>query len=359
VVVRSRDLSPAERESVRDAVVSELGARGAVASRPPSPSPDPGAALAADLEAGAAAYANLHPDDALARIDALLSAWESASGLGLDRAQVVRALAIGAMSALALASPARADTYLDRAILMDPAIDLPPAQYPPAIRERLASRRAAVATAARGAIEIALQPPGATLSIDGAPLDGTSRRVEVASGLHVVGARAPAHRSSGARVSVEPGATATIAITLEVDLGGALAEAERSAPESAIPADAVRAASSEGARLVVVDVARDASGLVADVRDVRDVATTARRRSLRARGAGAVALARAIALELAPPEHAALLAPARPREAAAAPAWPWIVAGGAGIAAAVVVIIAIAASAGGTEGWNVDATRLP
>jgi hypothetical protein len=107
-------------------------------------------------------------------------------GLGdVDRASLLRAILLLAQSELALDHGEAADRALDRALAVDPSLELDPARYSPVLRARLSGRRRARGEAWT-TLRVEGAPAGAVLRVDGGPPVSAAQPLRVAPGRHVL-----------------------------------------------------------------------------------------------------------------------------------------------------------------------------
>ena len=303
--------------------------RPAGTDEPPSESPE--LALAHD------AYANLRPADARTLLDALLTRADATGALGLERPELLDALLTLSLACRALGDGQAADAALDRAVAIDPSITPSLTQFPPALVQALAERRAAGAGSGRVVIAIGPLPNGAHVLVDAQRVVPNDARIETPRGTHLLRVEAPGRVAWSARVEVGD-APVEVTPELAVDADGLLREP--GPPREGGYDELDRAAQSLGARAFVVDVwARGATVRLRARDSLRArVATATMPASVRAEAA-----ARELLSRLEPPRSAP--SALQPR---GAPVWPWI-AGGSGAVAIVVTVVAIVLATSGSS----------
>jgi hypothetical protein len=197
-----------------DALVVTLRAAGVDARIPERPMPPPDESEA--LDAATEAYENLSPQEARHQIEALLARADRSGGEGLTRDELIRALLLLASSARVLGDEAALQAALDRALVVEPALELSPMLHPPWLRELLEARRSLRANAPRATLVILGEPAGACLTIDGQPHDSRPEGVRLSPGAHLLRVTTEGYLAFGRRVDLEPGVT-RISAELEPD----------------------------------------------------------------------------------------------------------------------------------------------
>ncbi len=334
--------SGGEAERLADAVALALRARGIEASRPPPPSSAPAPDVDA-LRDARLAYGNLHPDETRRTLAALLARLDANGGAGLSRADLLDALLLDAMAAQALGDDAAADGALDRALVVEPDLALDPAQYPPTLRQRLATRRAARSDPTTMAtIVVRDAPPSATVYIDGEALPASKRSATVTPGPHLLRVEAPGFEPHARRLDVAA-PTTVVPVTLAVDAGARLHG--RTDPGRSPDASLRAAARALGGSLLLVDLVSAPTGtrvVLDDVSAGRRVQIAASPSDVRHPAFLAARLARA--LSTSPTRSTVGGIPAR--------VW-WVSAGAAAVAiAAVALIVATTASPAPATQWT-------
>ncbi len=168
------------------------------------------------LAAATEAYANLLPDVARSFVDELLVDADDSGGRGMDREQLRAVLVLLSLSALARGDDGAADDALDRLLVVDPEIVLDPVRYPPNLRARLESRRAAIGQAAAALLTVRSTPTGATLIIDGQVVPEGVLELELRPGPHLLRVQAPWFAEWGGRIELEAGRR-VLTLSLEPD----------------------------------------------------------------------------------------------------------------------------------------------
>ena len=345
VVVRSGLASRSAAQALGPALVRELASRGLTgALPPPAPPPTDETDSLSDAES---AYANLRPADARQALDALLARLDASGGEGVHREQLLAALLLHALSCFATAAPEQADASLDRALTIDPNLAPDESLYPPALRQRLAERRATRPDNALWTLRVDGAPEGAIIVVDAEPLSAGARQVDLASGQHVVAVRARGHTPFIETVTVEAMAT-----SLHVALSADPADTLRNPGEpSGDLSRLVAAARTFGRSLIVVDV--HAAG-----RHLR-VTAVDHERHRTAQAVGDLARIDGIAAELADSLTERPVAPFVESPDEEADPWPWIVgtAGGVVLVGLATLAVVLAVSDSGPSQWEATGLR--
>jgi hypothetical protein len=246
-----------------DGLGDALRARSVVLGSAPAPEPVPDEQEA--LARAATAYENLEPALARELLEGVLARAEATGGSGLCRADLVRALLLLALADTALSDIGAADLALDRVLAIEPVIELDPAVYSPAIRERVEARRDARAGSTPAVLAIEGVPTGAVVRVDGDVVAGPARTVELAPGLHLVHVVAPRSRGWGTLVDL-PADGAVVAVHIEPDARAVIA----SPGLPGEPLDGLRAAGVElGVGLLVMDITTRGDEVEVEVHDLR------------------------------------------------------------------------------------------
>jgi hypothetical protein len=107
-----------------------------------------------------------------------------------------------------------AQAVLALALALDPDRAVTTAEFSPDVVAAVDAARAAAPTKQR--VRVAVEPPGAAISIDGVEVGHAPLDVELARGQHVIVARAPQHRARAQAVAVGE-ATRDVALALDRD----------------------------------------------------------------------------------------------------------------------------------------------
>jgi hypothetical protein len=246
-----------------DGLGDALRARSVVLGSAPAPEPVPDEQAA--LARAATAYENLEPALAREILEGVLERVDVTGGSGVSRADLVRALLLFTLADVALSDDAAADRAVDRVLAIEPDIELDPAIYSPAIRERVEARRDARAGSTPAVLAIEGVPTGAVVRVDGDVVAGPARTVELAPGLHLVHVVAPRYRGWGTRVDL-PADGAVVAVHIEPDARAVIA----SPGLPGEPLDGLRAAGAElGVGLLVMDITTRGDEVEVEVHDLR------------------------------------------------------------------------------------------
>lgn len=253
-------------DRLADALIVTLRAEGIDVRLPvrPQPPPDETEALARAIES----YENLRPREAREAVEALLARADRTGGRGLTRADLVRALMVLASSARVLGDDEAVGAALDRALVIDPDLELSPSLYPPWLRELLDARRGLRGEAPAATLVVQVRPAGARLYIDGRALPAGTERLVLAAGPHLVRVTADAFVPFGRRVELEAGEN-RLEVELRPDHRAVLARP--GAPGE--PVDGLEEAGRAlGAPVLLVEITADEEGPGFEV-TARDLAT--------------------------------------------------------------------------------------
>ena len=290
----------------------------------------PACALEQRLAAAGAAFEALQPDEARARIAALLDPVDEDAARCLTSALLERALLLDARAALARGDSAAAATSLDRALAAHPELALDPVRYPPAFRAVLEARRSARAAHAPAVLVMHGLPEGATLAIDGAPPNSTQMRT-LPPGQHRLRLEAQGHIASTEDIALPPGTT---------DLTRQLTWAPPAPPPTLEALEA--RARAEGATLLVVSAERDPTGHVVLVVRDRASARVVRLATATLDDAQAARVAASLLDSPLDAPRPPQRPPQRSAEAAPRALWPYVLVGAGIVLAGTAVAIGVA-----------------
>ena len=327
VVVRSSSDDVELGRTVASALAAELSARGLSTRTSREQPPDP--SLAGEIDRAAVAYANLAPREAAERIDAVLERARASGAAGLSREELVDALLLRALAALALGDADATGSALERALAIDPGLLLDEAQYPPTLRAAVDARRSV--SPERHTLELRGVPDDARVFVDGAP--ARSARHTLPAGLHLVRIETPVHETWAAEIDLRTDQVLDVA--LDLDPERTLASA------SSTDAELARAA-----RMLDVSVVRLQLDTAPGGWTLRahDAVTGRSARTLLGAAADVRSGAAALATGLTVRPTATLADDAHSTAVdESPPIWPWIVGGAVGVAMLATLIAVLAA----------------